>query len=140
MILMKLAVKRNHVKNSKIYFSWHNTDSSLKSDQKHADSSFECNDFRVLELIFKFVAKFPRVNELSPFYKMDKIVSLGDLLSKYKTVRHFCEAYSTSGKVLIEDQYVSWYYIRQIVTGEKKLLNIKDVENIDIPPRSYNKT
>ena len=67
---------------------------------------------------------------------MDKVVSLGDLLLKYKTVRHFCEAYRTSGKVLIEDQYVSWYYIRQIVTGEKKLLNFKDIDNIDIPPRS----
>jgi hypothetical protein len=66
---------------------------------------------------------------------MEKTISIGDLLSKYKTIKHFCEAYKLSGKVLIDNQYVSWYYIRQIVTGEKLLINVKDIEDVDIPPR-----
>ena len=66
---------------------------------------------------------------------MDKLVSLGDLLSKYKTVHHFCEAYRQAGKLLVDEEYISWFYIRQIVIGEKLLANLKDIEHIDIPPR-----
>jgi len=80
-------------------------------------------DFQPSNLRFAAIYTF-----FSLTISMDKEVSLGDLLSKYKTVRHFCTAYRQSGKLVIDDDYVSWSYIRRLVVGEKLLIILRRLE------------
>ena len=71
----------------------------------------------------------------SPLKIMTDYVSLGEILAKYKTTRHFYEAYLASGKVVVDPDYISWNYVKEILTGSKLLINQKDVEGVVIPPK-----
>lgn len=60
---------------------------------------------------------------------------LGQLMSKYKTKDHFIMAYKSKGKILPREIDFGWNYIRQVVTGEKLLINNEDLKGFKIPPR-----
>jgi hypothetical protein len=62
-------------------------------------------------------------------------LTVGELTSKYKTIAHFVDAYRQYGKVLPEDLYIGWNYVRQLVTGEKLLVEQKQLEGFSLPPK-----
>lgn len=66
---------------------------------------------------------------------MNKTISLGELLSKYKTKEHFITAYKLQSKVLPDEISFGWNYIGQIITGKKLLINESDLQGFHIPPR-----
>lgn len=70
---------------------------------------------------------------------MRKKISVGELISKYRTKAHFTEAYESKGKVIPDGIHLGWNYIKQIISGEKLLLNQVDLEGFHIPPRLHNK-
>lgn len=68
------------------------------------------------------------------------MMSVGELTSKYRTKEHFVEAYTRYGRLLPLRTSFGWGYVKQVMCGEKLLIDKKDGEKIQIPPRSTNKT
>lgn len=66
-------------------------------------------------------------------------LTLSKLLSKYKTFKHVREAYSKAEKIMVDLKYISWEYVKDIVTDVKALINEKDIDNFKLPPRLLNK-
>lgn len=62
-------------------------------------------------------------------------VGMGEISGKYKTVQHFYDAYTAAGKIMIDKQYISWHYIKDILIGQKFLINKNDIANLIVPPR-----
>lgn len=70
----------------------------------------------------------------------DKELSVAQIMAKFCTVDHFRQAYEAKGKVLPDNIYLGWNYIKQILTGEKLLINKLDLTAFTEPPRSNKKT
>lgn len=66
---------------------------------------------------------------------MSSKLSLGHLMSKYKTRDHFITAYKDKRKVLPLDMPFEWNYIRQVVSGVKLLIGESDLMGFKLPPR-----
>ncbi len=66
---------------------------------------------------------------------MAKTVTIGEVISKFKTKHHFVTAYEKKGKILPTSIDFGWNYIKQVLTGEKLLININQLENYELPPR-----
>ena len=62
-------------------------------------------------------------------------MSVGQLTSKYQTKAHFIHAYTQHGKLLPVRTSFGWSFIRQVLSGEKMLLDTKDTDCIQVPPR-----
>ena len=43
---------------------------------------------------------------------MDRFFSIGEIMTKYKSIKHFHTAYVNAGKILVDEQYISWNYVR----------------------------
>ena len=60
---------------------------------------------------------------------------IAEIMSKFKSKRHFKEAYEKEGKIIVDIDYLSWAYIGQILTGEKLVASNKDLKDFYLPPR-----
>lgn len=69
-----------------------------------------------------------------------KEVTLSYIIGKYKTKDHFISAYEQKGKLIPKKISFGWNFIKQILSGEKRLLNTVQVEELKIPPRYIKKT
>lgn len=64
-----------------------------------------------------------------------KEFTVAEIISKFKSKRHFKEAYEKEGKVIVDVQYLSWAYISQILTGEKLVVSVTELKDFSVPPR-----
>lgn len=62
-------------------------------------------------------------------------VSIITIMSKFKSKRHFHEAYTAQGKLLVDSQYLSWNYIAEVLTGKKLLISTGQLKDFCLPPR-----
>lgn len=62
-------------------------------------------------------------------------VTLSQIIGKYRTKEHFIQAYERKGKLIPKKMVFGWNYIKQILSGEKALLDESLVEGFSIPPR-----
>lgn len=68
---------------------------------------------------------------------MSKTMSLAEIVSKFKTKDHFYQAYTKKGKVLPNDLFIGWNYIKQILIGDKLLLDQSQLDGFSLPPKYY---
>lgn len=68
-----------------------------------------------------------------------KTLTLSQLLGKYKTLKHARTAYVEAGKCLVDLKYLSWGYIKDIVTGRKHLIDEQIIVAFKLPPRLFHK-
>lgn len=66
---------------------------------------------------------------------MTTIITSAELVSKFKTKEHFIDAFETNGKVIPTEISFGWNFIRQVMIGEKRLLDQRLLEGFNIPPR-----
>lgn len=64
-------------------------------------------------------------------------MTVNEITAKFKSLKHFAEAYRNAGKLLVDDQYISWHYVKDVLTGDKMLLDVEKVKDIRVPPRYY---
>lgn len=69
-----------------------------------------------------------------------RVMTLAELINKFKTKQHFVEACRQNGKLAPSDLHFSWDYVRQIMSGQKKLIDLQEVESVQIPPRFLHQT
>lgn len=62
-------------------------------------------------------------------------ITIGELTSKYKTIDHFYEAYTRADRLLIDKEYITWGYIKNIVEGTKATIKLSSVKKLILPPR-----
>lgn len=65
-------------------------------------------------------------------------MTISEIISKFKSKEHFRVAYEKEGKLLPEDTFLGWNYIKQILSGEKLLIDLSQLKDFDLPPR-FNK-
>ena len=64
-----------------------------------------------------------------------KEFTVAEIICKFKSKRHFKQAYEKDGKIIVDLQYLSWGYISQILTGEKLVLYVNELKDFSVPPR-----
>lgn len=65
----------------------------------------------------------------------NNILSINEITGKFKTINHFCQAYTDAGYLLIDADFVTWNYIKDVLEGTKKLVKADISERTAIPPR-----
>ena len=62
-------------------------------------------------------------------------ISTYQLVSKFKTLEHFRQAFIDHGKVMIKLRFLSWKYVKDIMSGQKKLVTQDQLKNYVPLPR-----
>ena len=69
-----------------------------------------------------------------------KVMSISAIMGKYRSKRHFFEAYNSQGFILIDERFISWNYIAEILTGKKLLISQEMIKDFWLPPRRDHQT
>lgn len=64
-----------------------------------------------------------------------RTMTIGEIVAKFRTKEHFIEACRQRGKFVPQELFLSWSFVKGILTGEKKLLSLSQVRDVAIPPR-----
>lgn len=69
-----------------------------------------------------------------------RTMSLNELLTEFHTKDHFVEACRQKGKFTPPTNIFSWDFVRQVMWGEKDLIDTQATLTFDVPPRFAGKT
>ena len=60
-------------------------------------------------------------------------IQMTQMVTKFGNLENFKEIFEQNGFIVIQPEYLSLYYVAQIVSGQKKLLKQTDLTNFTLP-------
>jgi hypothetical protein len=62
-------------------------------------------------------------------------VQLTQMISKFGNIENWKEVMESNGFVIIDCQFLTWYYVAQVMSGQKSLIKQNQLVNFFVPPR-----
>lgn len=66
-------------------------------------------------------------------------LQISQLVVKFGNIENFKEIMENNGYIMIKSDFITWYYVAQIMSGIKKLLKASELRNYVTPPRYFKK-
>ena len=65
-------------------------------------------------------------------------IPLTQMVARFGNLANFKEVFEKRGFIVIDEKFITWYYVAQVMSGEKLLVK-SDVlpENFIVPPRFF---
>lgn len=58
------------------------------------------------------------------------------MIGRFGNIENWKEVMEENGFVIIDAPFLTWYYIAQVMSGQKKLIRKNQLANFVVPPRS----
>ena len=65
-------------------------------------------------------------------------VQITQVVAKFGNIENSKEIMEKKGFIVIKSDYITWFYVAQIMSGEKSLLKSEQLHEFVIPPRLVN--
>lgn len=61
------------------------------------------------------------------------------IVAQFGNLENFKEVMESRGYIVIKLEYLIWFYVTQIISGQKKLVKSSQLNHFVVPPRLTNK-
>ena len=63
-------------------------------------------------------------------------LQLSQVVAKFGNIENFKDILEKKGFIVIKSEYITWYYVAQIMCGQKQLCKTNQLTDFTLPPRS----
>lgn len=64
-----------------------------------------------------------------------RVIPLTQMVARFGNLENWKEAFESRGYLVIDLPYVTWYYVAQVLSGQKQLIRQEQLRSFVLPPR-----
>lgn len=64
-------------------------------------------------------------------------LQISQVVVKFGNIENFKDVMDKNGYIMIKSDFISWFYVAQIMSGAKRLMKVNDLRDYVTPPRCF---